>query len=67
MKPPFGAIYYLPTRYGSPLKEPSAIDRLAALGDPEGESAERAHKWDEHERQLRELVEESVQRNLGDL
>lgn len=65
MKPPFGGIFYLRSRYGGSSREPSAIDRLAAVGDPTGATAGRVEEWDAHDRQLRELVAESVRRSLG--
>ncbi len=65
LKQPFGGIFYLESRYGNPRREPSAIDRLAAVGDPVGSAAESVRKWDQHEEQLREIVEESVKRALG--
>jgi hypothetical protein len=35
------------------IPEPSAVDRLAALVDPEGEAAERVQAWKEARAKLR--------------
>jgi len=34
-------------------REPSAVDRLAALVDPDGAAAENIKLWDEHQEEMR--------------
>jgi len=46
MTPPIGGVAFYRPRYG--MWEPSAVDRLAALAEPEGELAKKIKKYDDH-------------------
>jgi len=39
-------------RYGHLWRPPSAVDRLAALADPDGESAELVRRWEKTKERL---------------
>ena len=67
MQSPFGIINYLTPPVSLRQFIPSAVDRLAALGDPAGETAKRVEEWDEREAQMRDLIAESVRRTLDPL
>jgi len=53
MTQPVGGITFYRPRYGS--WEPSAVDRLAALAEPDSEMAKRIAEYDEQERRQEEF------------
>lgn len=38
------------------LREPSAIERLGAVGDPKGETAKRVARWDRHQERVNDML-----------
>ena len=43
-------------RYGHLWRSPSAVDRLAALSDPDGEAAELVRKWEAWRKKSKTLI-----------